>query len=169
MRTKFFQHSDKGTWLTPGSYFVAIDRKFDHDVAHPGWSNPYCSVPTREIYTKDDDGLRQQWTGFVWMNPPFNGRHSQIPWLKKFFAHGNGIALVNALTSSGWFHELVVPHAETLLFPKGKTKFILPEDGSVATEPPNGIVLIGMGELANTALSRCGLGWFVSNRRLGAR
>jgi|SRR5215831_10262469 len=165
MSTKFFQHSDKATWLTPRSIFEALGLEFDLDVAHPGWSNPYCCVPTKKIYTVIDNGLQQLWTGCVWMNPPFAGRHSQIPWLKKFFEHGNGIALVNALTSSGWFHDFVVPNAETVVFPKGKTKFVMPEDGSIATEPPNGVALVGVGELANTALGRCGLGWFVSNRR----
>lgn len=168
MSTKFFQYSDKGTWLTPSSIFVAIDRVFDLDVAHPGRSNPFCTVPARQIYTKEDNGLIKPWSGSVWMNPPYNGRHSQIPWLKKFFAHGNGIALVNALTSSGWFHQFIVPHAETIVFPRGKTKFVMPEDGSIATEPPNGIALIGVGEFANIALSRCDLGWFVSTRNSSA-
>jgi hypothetical protein len=76
----------------------------------------------------------------------------------------HGIALVNTLTSSGWFHELIVPSAQTLVFPKGKTKFVMPHDGSIAKEPTNGIVLIGMGRAANAALARCGLGWFVIPR-----
>jgi hypothetical protein len=40
----------------------------------------------------------------------------------------------------------------------------MPEDGSVATEPTNGMVLIGVGKVANTALARCGLGLFVQIR-----
>ena len=165
MNKKFFQLSDKSTWLTPASIFTAIDLEFELDPAHPGRDNPYCSVPARRIYTIHDDGLRQDWSGRVWLNPPFAGRHSQLPWLRKFIAHGDGIAFVNALTSSGWFHELVVPNAQTLVFPQGKTKFVMPEDGSIATEPPNGMVLISMGAVANTALERSGLGWFVANGR----
>jgi hypothetical protein len=49
-------------------------------------------------------------------------------------------------------------------FLKGKTKFVMPEDGSIATEPPNGMVLIGVGKVANAALARCGLGWFTQIR-----
>jgi hypothetical protein len=104
------------------------------------------------------------------MNPPFGGgsdrcvRRGHVPWLRKFLDHANGIAIVRAYTSSDWFHEHVVPHAEVLLFPRGKTKFIRP-DGSIGTAPGHGIALVGMGEIANTALERSELGWFVSLRR----
>jgi hypothetical protein len=121
-------------------------------------------VPTRRIYTVADDGLRRPWSGTVFLNPPFNKRHGKVPWLRKFFAHRDGICLVAAYTSSDWFHNCVVPHAETLLFPRGKTKFIL-SDGPIGKQPSTGSVLIGMGEVANTALERSGLGWFVSLRR----
>ena len=91
------------------------------------------------------------------VNPPFGGRRGQVPWLRKFFAHGNGIALCSSLTSADWFHELVVPNAQLLLFPRGKTKFER-ANGTVGAEPGNGVVLIGAGEVANRALLRSGLG-----------
>jgi hypothetical protein len=51
-----------------------------------------------------------------------------------------------------------------MLFPKGETKFIRP-DGSIGRAPGHGIVLLGMGETANTALQRSELGLFVVLRR----
>jgi len=92
------------------------------------------------------------------MNPPFGGRNGHVPWLVKFLDHGNGIAIVRAYTSSGWFHQHVVPRAELLCFPKGKTKFIRP-DGSIGKEPGHGVVLIGMGDVACAALRRSGIGF----------
>jgi hypothetical protein len=92
------------------------------------------------------------------MNPPFGGRNGHVPWLVRFLDHGNGIAIVRAYTSSGWFHQHVVPRAELLCFPKGKTKFIRP-DGSIGTAPGHGVVLLGMGETACTALRRSCLGF----------
>jgi hypothetical protein len=100
--------------------------------------------------------LGQPWHGLVFMNPPFGSRRGHVPWLRKFFAHGNGIALVAARTSADWFHELV-PNAELLLFPNGKSKFHRP-DGSIGKEPRTGIVLIGAGFVACEALLRSGLG-----------
>jgi hypothetical protein len=87
-----------------------------------------------------------------------------VPWLKKFFAHGDGVAICRAYTSSDWWHEVVIPNAQTLLFPNGKTKFIRP-NGAIGTAPGHGVALIGMGEICNAALRDCRLGWFVSNRR----
>jgi hypothetical protein len=144
-------------WYTPRSVFDAIGLEYDLDPAHPGWDNPHCCVPVRKILTARDDGLRQPWHGTLWLNPPFGGRRGQVPWLRKFFDHGDGIALVAARTSADWFHEVVTPNAELLLFPNGKTKFVRP-DGSIGKEPGTGVVLIGMGDLACTALLKSGLG-----------
>src|SRR5262249_40597248 len=88
---------------------------------------------------------------------PFGERRGQVPWLQKFFAHGNGIALVAARTSADWFHEVLVPRAELLCFPNGKTKFVRP-DGSIGEAPGTGIVLIAMGAVACAARRRSRLG-----------
>ena len=152
-------------WFTPNFIFDALALEFDLDPAHPGSNNPYCVVPARQIFTAADDGLRQPWAGNAWLNSPFGGRRGQVVWLRKFFAHGNGIALVAARTSADWFHEVAVPNAETLLFPSGKTKFVR-VDGSVGKQPGTGVVLLGMGATANRALERSGLGWFVRNDRV---
>jgi len=42
-------------WFTPKPIFDAIGLDFDLDPAHPGWDNPYCSVPTRRISLAADD------------------------------------------------------------------------------------------------------------------
>jgi hypothetical protein len=146
-------------WFTPPEIFRALGLTFDLDPAHPGRDNPYCVVPARKIYTKADDGLRQPWfpDDLSFLNSPFGGRRGQVPWLRKFFEHNNGIALVAARTSADWFHQVVVPNAELLLFPAGKTKFIRP-DGTVGKEPGTGVVLIGAGRVACEALLRSGLG-----------
>lgn len=148
-------------WYTPPEIFAALNLTFDLDPCSPGAGH---WVPAINIYTKDDDGLSRDWSGSVFMNPPFGGRHGHVPWLVKFLDHANGIAIVRAYTSSDWYHAHVVPRGETLLFPKGKTKFIRP-DGSVGKSPGHGVVLIGMGGHANAALKRSGLGHFIDNRR----
>ena len=148
---------ESSEWYTPKSVFDALDQVFDLDPCSPG--SGLCHVPARHHFTAADDGLTKSWAGYgiVFMNPPFGGRRGQVPWLRKFFLHGNGIALVTSLTSADWFHDVVVPNAELLCFPRGKTKFERP-DGSIGKEPGNGIVLIGVGDAANNALLRSGLG-----------
>jgi hypothetical protein len=149
-------------WLTPPFIFEALGEQFDLDPASPGVDK--CFVPTAHCFTRNEDGLAQSWGGsFVWMNPPYSPpRNGVIPWLVRFFANGNGIALVASLTSCGWFHQHVAPHSQTLVFPKGKTRFHRP-DFSIGPQPNNGVVLVGVGSRANAALERCGLGWFVRN------
>ena len=140
-------------WYTPPSIFDALALYFDLDPCSPG---PGHWVPARRVYTKSDNGLMQPWQGIVWMNPPFGGRNGHVPWLKKFFQHGNGICLVRAYTSSGWFHDWA-PKADAVLFPKGKTKFVRP-DGSLGGSPSSGIVLMSKGENATNALVNSGIG-----------
>ena len=82
-------------WYTPPNIFDALGLIFDLDPCSPG---PAHWVPARKIYTKEDDGLVQPWSGTVFMNPPFGRRNGHVPWLRKFLAHGDGIAIVRAYT-----------------------------------------------------------------------
>lgn len=140
-------------WYTPREFFDAFGVSFDLDPCSPGLGH---WVPAAKIYTKADDGLAQDWQGFVFMNPPFGGRNGQVPWLQKFFDHGNGIALVAARTSSAWFHDFA-PRSELWLFPRGKTKFIRP-DGSIGKSPGTGVVLFASGDRASIVLRKSDLG-----------
>ncbi|GGE18488.1 N-6-adenine-methyltransferase [Aureimonas endophytica] len=162
-------------WYTPASIFDALGLTFDLDPCSPGAGH---WVPARNVYTKADDGLHRPWTGLVFMNPPFGGREGHVPWLAKFLEHGNGIAIVRAYTSSDWFHRVVVPKAETILFPRGKTQFVPSPDleaelqrkaaaqGKVwRNAPGHGVVLIGMGPVASEALRKSGLGFYVVARQ----
>ena len=140
-------------WYTPPNYFAALGLEFDLDPCSPG---AHHWVPAKRVFTKADDGLHQPWSGLVFMNPPFGGRHGHVPWLRKFLIHANGIAIVRAYTSSDWFHDYAIL-AHTMLFPRGKTKFVRP-DGTVGEAPGHGVVLLGMGPVARKALHQCGLG-----------
>jgi DNA N-6-adenine-methyltransferase (Dam) len=150
-------------WFTPPAVFDKLKLKFDLDPCSPG---PEHWVPAEKIYTKSDDGLKQPWHGLAFVNPPFGGRNGHVPWMQKFFAHGNGIMIVRAYTSSSWWHE-EMPKAELICFPRGKTKFIRPT-GEVGTAPGHGIVLVGAGTVACDALMRSGLG-MIWDRRKPAR
>jgi DNA N-6-adenine-methyltransferase (Dam) len=140
-------------WFTPPSIFDALKLEFDLDPCSPG---PGHWVPARKIYTEANDGLDQPWEGLVFMNPPFGGRNGHVPWLRKFLDHANGIAVVRAYTSSAWWHNHM-PRAELICFPRGKTKFIRP-DGSIGRAPGHGVALIGMGDVARSALEASSLG-----------
>jgi len=152
-------------WYTPPHIFDALGLRFDLDPCSPG---PGHWVPARKIYTEADDGLAQPWEGCVFMNPPFGGRNGHVPWLQRFFDHGDGIGIVRAYTSSGWWHDNMY-RADAILFPRGKTKFIRP-DGSIGKAPGHGVVLIGMGATCVRALhkSRLGMVWDLPRHQIAA-
>ena len=94
------------------------------------------------------------------MNPPFGGRNGLVPWLDKFFDHGNGIALTPDRTSAPWWQD-AARRADGILFVAGKIKFERP-DGSVGKSPGTGTTLFASGARADAALiraARLGLGW----------
>lgn len=84
---------------------------FDLDPASPGGDvAPW--IPARHHYTSA--GLEQEWSGFIWLNPPY-GRDILPGWIDKFIEHGNGITLVPDRSSTGWWQELAA-HADLILF-----------------------------------------------------
>lgn len=162
-------------WYTPPEIFAALRLTFDLDPCSPGAGH---WVPARRIYTKADDGLAQIWRGTVFMNPPFGGRKGHEPWLVKFLDHADGVAIVRSYTSADWWHDHLY-RAHSLLWPRGKTKFIpspelkahlerKSEDGVFRNAPGHGIVLIGMGGVATTALAQSGLGMFWDRTKIAA-
>ncbi|RYG88590.1 MAG: hypothetical protein EON59_04075, partial [Alphaproteobacteria bacterium] len=134
-------------WYTPASVFDALGCRFDLDVAAP--TDGPLHVPTSRWISRDS--LSLDWTGFVWMNPPFGGRNGLAPWLDKFFAHGNGIALTPDRTSAPWFQD-AWKRADMVMFTR-KTPFLLP-NGTKAGSPAFGTTLWAVGEQGVAALRR---------------
>jgi hypothetical protein len=134
-------------WYTPKSVFDALGEYFDLDVAAP--AHGLTHVPAKSFIT--EDSLDKQWHGFIWMNPPFGTRNALVPWLAKFFAHGNGIALVPDRTSAEWFRQAWSQSSLALFTPK--LQFHRP-DGTVGKSPSTGTTLFAAGTRAERALRR---------------
>lgn len=133
-------------WYTPPHVFRALGCSFDMDVASP--NPPVSWIPTSRFLW--ERSLEQDWHGFVWMNPPFGGRNGLVPWLEKFFAHGNGIALVPDRTSAPWWQQFA-SRAELILFATPKIKFI-GVDGKPGGSPAQGTCLLALGDQAREGL-----------------
>lgn len=149
-------------WYTPPAVFGALGCQFDLDVA-PARYAPGQHVPCGEFLI--GDGLSDEWSGFVWMNPPFGGRNGIAPWLDRFFAHGNGIALMPDRTSAPWFWS-AWSRADLVLFTR-KIRFLRP-DGSEGVSPSNGTALMAAGARGCAALGRAAaLGFGILAEPLG--
>lgn len=137
-------------WYTPRHIFDALGETFDLDVAAPRLGPLH--VPAKNWLCDTNNGLSHQWCGFVWMNPPFGGRMGLVPWLDRFFAHGNGIALTPDRTSAPWWQD-AADRADAILLTRGKVKFERP-DGSIGGSPGSGVTLWAAGSRAVEALRR---------------
>jgi hypothetical protein len=142
-------------WYTPPHVFYALGCMFSMDVATTNPPVPW--VPALSHLWSNS--LDQAWEGFIWMNPPFGGRNGLVPWLEKFFEHGNGIALVPDRTSAPWWQRFA-PQADLWLFVAPKIKFI-GMDGKPGDSPAQGTCLWAKGPTGVEALRRaadCKLG-----------
>lgn len=143
-------------WYTPAYVFEAMGAFFDLDVANPLDPCPADAFCAQVIH---EESLQRPWDGFLWMNPPFGGRNGIVPWLEKFFAHGDGVALCPDRTSAPWWQRFA-PMADAIMFVSPKIHFI-PGPGVTASSPGTGTTLFAVGSRGVQALDnarQAGLG-----------
>ena len=118
MNNDLFFSSKSEEWATPQDFFEQIDKEFHFNLdACATAENAKCD----KYYTKEQDGLSQEWNGIVWRNPPY-GRSIGM-WVKKAYeSKATVVLLVPARTDTKWFHDYVLGKAE-VRFVKGRLKF----------------------------------------------
>jgi hypothetical protein len=104
-------------WLTPPDLVKKLG-EFDLDPCCP--VNPPF-VHAKANYTILDNGLKKEWHGRVFCNPPYD--RNLYLWLDKLKKHNNGIAVLFARTETKLFFENVWNDARGILFVKGRIKF----------------------------------------------
>lgn len=138
------EYSDE--WFTPPEIVKALG-EFDLDPSAGPMNHARLNLRASE----GQNGLSQEWSGRVWLNPPY----STLPeWLEKMQAHANGICLVTARTETQWF-QAVAKTCSALFFYKGRMKFLRP-DGT-KNNIPCGSVLVAWGGANVEALRNSGL------------
>lgn len=150
-------------WLTPPEILAALGR-FDLDPCAAPEPRPWATAD-RHI-TLPEDGLRAEWHGRVWCNPPFGREASR--WLARMADHGNGIALIPARTETAMFYSTVWAHAEAVLFMRGRPHFHRPDGSRAAANSGAPICLVAYGIANVAALERSGLGVVVTVPRSAA-
>lgn len=88
-------------WATPQEFFDRVNKvfKFDLDV---------CALPENakceRFFSPEDDGLKQDWSGVCWMNPPYSREIAQ--WVEKASETAKAghtvVALLPSRTDVGW-------------------------------------------------------------------
>ena len=114
--------SKSNEWATPQSFFDALSAEFGPFDLDP------CATPENakcaRFFTIEQDGLKQKWSGKVFMNPPYGKQIGQ--WIVKAKESAQGGALVvcmiPARTDTKYWHEHIQDIAE-VRFVKGRIKF----------------------------------------------
>ena len=130
---------------TPKKLIEAIeeveDVRFTLDVAATR-ENTLCE----RFYSKEENGLKQPWTGVVWCNPPYS-KGNIAQWVKKAISELDRdggpemtMMLLPSDTSTAWFHDMVWMRAEDVTFLKGRIAFEGPEKGRVGAPFPSMLV-----------------------------
>lgn len=140
-------------WYTPKYIFDALGCRFDFDPCSPR-PPAQTFVPTASW---GYDSLGDFWdpADFIWLNPPFGGRNGLVPWLDKFFEHGNGVALTPDRTSAPWWQD-AARRSNAVLFIAGKVRFIRP-DGTEGKSPGDGTTLFAVGDRGIDALENAAI------------
>jgi len=127
-------------WATPQALFDALDAEFGPFTLDPCASSE--NAKCERFFTKEQDGLSQEWSGRVFMNPPY-GR-SIGAWMRKAFESvetGRAeivVCLLPARTDTAWWHDYCAKGE--VRFIRGRIKF--ERDGKSAPAPfPSCIVV----------------------------
>ncbi len=97
---------DSNEWYTPIRFIEAartVMGTIDTDPASNDEAQQFIQAKT--YYTKETNGLAHEWTGNVWLNPPYS---EPLPWVKKLiesFESGtvtSAIILLNTANSPEW-------------------------------------------------------------------
>ncbi|HYW77226.1 MAG TPA: adenine methyltransferase [Gammaproteobacteria bacterium] len=148
-------------WLTP-PWIIERVGLLDLDPCAAPEPRPWDTA--KRHITLPDDGLSAEWSGSVWLNPPY-GRET-AKWLSKLASHNNGIALVFARTDTRMFHEYVFGRCSALLFLSGRPHFHKPDGMKAAGNSGGPLVLIAYGSDCDSRLAGSGIGGFCVRAQL---
>lgn len=122
-------NSGENEWYTPAKFIEAARQTMGGIDLDPA-SNPTANqiVKADHFYTKDDDGLKQDWTGRVWLNPPYSQPEIDDFSKKAVYEYRNGSVeqlciLVNNATETAWFQGLLNIASAVCLI-RGRVKFL---------------------------------------------
>lgn len=118
MNTAIMFSSKTDLWSTPQDFFDKINLEFNLDL-------DVCALPENakceKFFSPEQDGLKQEWVGNCWMNPPYGKEIGK--WVKKAYESKSlVVALLPARTDTKWFHDYIYGKAE-IRFIKGRLKF----------------------------------------------
>lgn len=149
---KSHNHRAQGTgeneWYTPPDVIErarVVLGKFDLDPASSDAAQE--TVKAEAYFTKDDDGLTQEWRGKVWLNPPYSQPliSDFIEKLVEEYRAGRvteAILLTHNYTDTSWFHA-AAEAASAVCFTRGRIGFLDPNGEKAAATQGQALTYFG--------------------------
>ena len=128
--------------------FDKLNTTFDIDVAAP--TGGVSWIPAAKWFDLQINALDQEWTGFVWCNPPYS---NPTPFIDKFMTHANGIMLVQ-VSKSNAFIRLWNEAGAIMMLPRN-IMFEHKDHGTKGIFMP--VALFAMGNRAISCLHKSGI------------
>ena len=159
-------NSGNHEWYTPTEFIDAARAVMGSIDLDPASSEiAQKTVRAERFFTAEDDGLKQEWAGNVWMNPPYSQPliAQFCEKLRESFDSGHvpqAIVLVNNATETGWF-RFVASRCSAVCFPDGRVRF-LDQNGGRKGRPLQGQAMLYCGKQSSRfceTFSDFGLCW----------
>ncbi len=115
-----FSNQIKDDWKTPPSFVKFINKNFKIAV------DPCCSVfnvRAKKHYTIKDNGLKQKWETWTFVNPPYSDVKIWIKKAYKEYQKGNKVLMLIFAKSENSFFQQYAFKANYILFIRGRLKF----------------------------------------------
>lgn len=136
-------------WYTPAEY-VGRAREVLGEIDLDPASSVVAqhTVGAREFFTLEDNGLKRDWRGRVWLNPPY-AQPLIAQFITKLVTEFTGrcvteaVLLVNNCTDTAWFHE-AANTSNAICFTRGRIQFREP-DGDIGKAPAQGQAFLYFG------------------------
>ncbi|HHY72259.1 MAG TPA: adenine methyltransferase [Bacillus bacterium] len=139
--------SNTDLWATPQDFFDKMNDEFHFELdVCANSENHKCD----QYFTEETDGLKQEWKGVCWMNPPYGREIGK--WVKKAYESSlkgaTVVCLLPARTDTKWWHEYCMKGEIRLV--KGRLKFGYSKNSAPF---PSAIVIFGKQAKVNTVIA----------------
>ena len=136
--------SNTDMWATPLDFFIKLNEEFNFET-------DVCAIESnakcKKYFTPEMNGLKQEWNGVCWMNPPYGRGIGE--WIKKAYESSlNGatvVCLIPSRTDTRWWHDYCMKGEIRLV--KGRLKF---GDSKNSAPFPSAIVIFSKNAKVNT-------------------
>ena len=109
-------------WSTPADLYNELDQEFHFEY-------DLCATPqnakAEKYYTKKEDGLKQEWKGTCFANPPYGRGLNQ--WVEKAYntamsGEATTVMLLPVRSDTAWFHDFCLK-SNDIRYIRGRLKF----------------------------------------------